>query len=124
LKTNNNRYKTNSLVIASGGLSIPTLGASAFGFKIAEQFNIAVHSTRAGLVPFTLHNDDKQKFSTLSGLSTLCEVSCNGHSFVEDMLFTHRGLSGPAMLQISSYWKPGDKITINFLPNGYPEVGK
>lgn len=105
-----------SLVIASGGLSIPTMGASPFGYQVAEQFGHRVYPTRAGLVPFTLHQHDKQRFELLSGCSVACEVSCNGRSFSENLLFTHRGLSGPAMLQISSYWNPGDNLTINLLP--------
>lgn len=117
LKTNNGNYHCKSLVVASGGLSIPTMGASPFGFKIAEQFNIPVYPTRAGLVPFTLHDHDKQQYVELSGISTDCTVTCNQQSFRENMLFTHRGLSGPAMLQISSYWRPGDTLTINCLPD-------
>jgi len=105
-----------SLVIASGGLSIPTMGASPFGYQLAEQFDHRVYPTRAGLVPFTLHQQDKQRFESLSGCSVACEVSCNGQIFVENLLFTHRGLSGPAMLQISSYWNPGDSLTIKLLP--------
>lgn len=105
-----------SLVIASGGLSIPTMGASAFGYKIAEQFGIKVWPTRAGLVALTLHPEDKDKFSILSGISVDSVVSTETISFRENSLFTHRGLSGPAILQISSYWTPGEAITINLLP--------
>jgi len=106
-----------SLVIATGGLSIPTLGASPFGYRIAEQFGINVCPTRAGLVPFTLHVHDKEKLASLSGIALDCTVSCNKTSFRENMLFTHRGLSGPAMLQISSYWQPGDTLTVDLLPD-------
>jgi predicted Rossmann fold flavoprotein len=109
--------RADSVVIATGGLSIPTLGASPFGYKIAEQFDLPVHPTRAGLVPFTLHEHDKQRFADLSGVSQECVVSCNGQRFRESMLFTHRGLSGPAMLQISSYWRAGDTLLINLLPD-------
>ncbi len=105
-----------SLVIASGGLSIPTMGASSFGYKIAEQFGIKVWPTRAGLVALTLHPEDKEKFSILSGISVDSVVSTETISFRENSLFTHRGLSGPAILQISSYWTPGEAITINLLP--------
>lgn len=105
-----------SLVIASGGLSIPTMGASPFAYKIAEQFNIKIWPTRAGLVPFTLSPDDKERFSPLSGISVDSLVSNELKNFRENMLFTHRGLSGPAILQISSYWQSGEKITVNLLP--------
>jgi predicted Rossmann fold flavoprotein len=105
-----------SLVIASGGLSIPTMGASPFGYQIAEQFGIPVWPTRAGLVPLTLHIVDKEKLASLSGVAIDSTVS-NGHiQFRENILFTHRGLSGPAILQISSYWQPGETIKINLLP--------
>lgn len=106
-----------SLVIATGGLSVPTLGASPFGYKIAEQFNIKVWPTRAGLVPFTLHPADKEKYAPLSGISVKCTVSVAQKSFSENLLFTHRGLSGPAILQISSYWQPGEVVVINLVPD-------
>jgi len=106
-----------SLVIASGGLSIPTMGASPFGYKIAEQFGLKLWPTRAGLVPFTLHVEDKERLSDLSGISVDCMVHYEKYSFRENLLFTHRGLSGPVILQISSYWKPGDAIRINLLPD-------
>lgn len=109
-------FNCDSLVIASGGLSIPTMGASPFAYRIAKQFDINVWPTRAGLVPFTLHNHDKEKLAPLSGVSVECLVKCNGVNFKEAMLFTHRGLSGPAMLQISSYWNPGDTLTVKLLP--------
>lgn len=115
--SNKIRYECHSLVVATGGLSIPTLGSSPFGYQIATQFGLKVHPTRAGLVPFTLHTQDKQRFEQLSGISVHAHVSCNGQSFQEDMLFTHRGLSGPAMLQISSYWRPGDEITVRLIPD-------
>jgi predicted Rossmann fold flavoprotein len=116
LKTQNAEYYCESLVIACGGLSIPTLGASPFGYKIAEQFDLKVWPTRAGLVPFTLHNSDKVRFHELAGVSNYCEVTYKNISFKENILFTHRGLSGPAILQISSYWQPGDEIIIDLLP--------
>ncbi|MCH8499779.1 MAG: NAD(P)/FAD-dependent oxidoreductase [Marinobacter sp.] len=105
-----------SLVVASGGLSIPTLGASGFGYELARQFGLSVLPTRAGLVPFTLHPELKAHLAPLSGISCPVEVSCNQISFREPMLVTHRGLSGPAMLQISSFWQPGDELAINLLP--------
>lgn len=110
-------FASHSLVIATGGLSIPTMGASPFGYQLATQFGLAVLPTRAGLVPFTLQPEDKERLSLLSGISLPCQVNCNEQSFTLDMLFTHRGLSGPAMLQISSYWQPGDPLTIDLDAN-------
>lgn len=106
-----------SLVVATGGLSMPKLGATPFGYKVAEQFDLDVITTVAGLVPFTLHKQDKEDFSELSGIAFPVDItSSDGTSFKEAMLFTHRGLSGPAVLQISSYWKAGQKVSINLLP--------
>lgn len=105
-----------SLVIATGGLSIPTMGATPFGYKIAEQFGLKIWPARAALVPLTLHEHDKEKLATLSGVSAPCAASVEKKSFTEDLLFTHRGLSGPAILQISSYWNPGEALHINWLP--------
>jgi predicted Rossmann fold flavoprotein len=102
-----------ALVVATGGLSIPTMGASPFGYQLAAQFGLPVLPTRAGLVPFTLQPDDKEWLSQLSGVSLPSKVTSNGQSFMLDMLFTHRGLSGPAMLQISSYWQPGAALCID-----------
>jgi predicted Rossmann fold flavoprotein len=106
-----------SLVVASGGLSIPKMGATAFGYELAKQFGIDVVPVRAGLVPFTLDKIILDKVSPLSGSSLQVEVSCNNMSVKEKLLFTHRGLSGPAILQISSYWKAGDQLQINLLPD-------
>ncbi|MDT3712149.1 MAG: NAD(P)/FAD-dependent oxidoreductase [Pseudomonadaceae bacterium] len=106
-----------SLVIATGGLSIPTLGASGFGYQVARQFGHTVLPTRAGLVPFTITEPAlKALCGELSGTSVDCRVSRNGQSFRENLLFTHRGLSGPAMLQISSYWQAGEALAIDLLP--------
>ncbi|CAM5524473.1 NAD(P)/FAD-dependent oxidoreductase OS=Stutzerimonas stutzeri OX=316 GN=CXK95_14370 PE=4 SV=1 [Stutzerimonas stutzeri] len=106
-----------SLVIATGGLSIPTLGASGFGYQVARQLGHTVLPTRAGLVPFTITEPAlKALCGELSGTSVDCRVSCNGQSFRENLLFTHRGLSGPAMLQISSYWQAGEALAIDLLP--------
>ena len=116
LQTSKGHYSCDSLVIASGGLSIPTLGATGFGYKIAEQFGLNVYPTRAGLVPFMITDQLKEVCTALSGSSCRVEATCNGKSFNTDMLFTHRGLSGPAILQISSYWNPGDALEINLLP--------
>ncbi|POP45199.1 aminoacetone oxidase family FAD-binding enzyme [Superficieibacter electus] len=113
---------TTKLVIASGGLSMPGLGASPFGYKIAEQFGLNVLPTRAGLVPFTLHKPLLEPLQTLSGVSVPSVITAqDGTVFRESLLFTHRGLSGPAVLQISSYWQPGEFVTINLLPDSDPE---
>ena len=116
--TENKYFQSTSLVIATGGLSIPKMGASPFGLQIAEQFGHHIVNPRAGLVPFTLHQHDKAIYEKLSGISIDVSVTAeNGQSFREAMLFTHRGLSGPAILQISSYWLPGQFIEINLLPD-------
>jgi len=106
-----------SLVIATGGLSIPKMGATAFGYELAKQFGLDIVPVRAGLVPFTLDKIILDKLSQLSGSSLDVIASCNEMSFRENLLFTHRGLSGPAMLQVSSYWKPADELAINLLPD-------
>jgi predicted Rossmann fold flavoprotein len=116
IKTSADNYMSTSLVIASGGLSIPRMCASPIGYKIAEQFGLHLWPTMAGLVPFTLQPHDKQKLEILSGISIECLVSNERIQFKENILFTHRGLSGPAILQISSYWKAGESISINLLP--------
>ncbi|RLM23233.1 hypothetical protein BIY29_10890 [Brenneria alni] len=107
-----------ALVIASGGLSMPGLGATPFGYQIARQFGLNVLPTRAALVPFTLHKPLLENLQTLSGVSVPAVVTAeNGATFRENILFTHRGLSGPAVLQLSSYWLPGEFVTINLLPD-------
>ncbi|BCL68149.1 membrane protein [Vibrio nigripulchritudo] len=106
-----------SLIVATGGLSMPKLGATPFGYQIAEQFGLDVISTTAGLVPFTLHKEDKEAFEPLSGVAVPSEITAeDGTMFKEALLFTHRGLSGPAVLQISSFWQAGQKVTINLVP--------
>lgn len=110
-------FQTDSLVIASGGLSIPTMGASPFAYKVAEQFGIHVWPTRAGLVPFTLDVREKEQLSVLSGISLESIASNERITFREQLLFTHRGLSGPAILQLSSYWQNGEDISLNLLPD-------
>ncbi len=117
LETSLGALRCNSLVIASGGLSFPTMGASPYGYKVAEAFGLKVLPVRAALVPLTLHPFDLNKFSSLSGVSVDVSLSVHGQVFKEALLFTHRGLSGPAILQISSYWQPGDTLEINFLPD-------
>ena len=104
------------VVVATGGLSIPTMGATGFGYDIARQFGLEVLPTRPGLVPFTLSDSWKERAAGLSGGSGPTAVSCKEKRFVEPMLFTHRGLSGPSMLQISSVWEPGSAISIDLLP--------
>jgi predicted Rossmann fold flavoprotein len=117
-KVNSSRgnFHCQSLVIACGGLSIPTMGASPFGYKVAAEFGIKVWPTRAGLVPFTLQPEQRQTLSLLSGIAVDSIASNELQQFRENILFTHRGLSGPAILQISSYWETGEVIIINLLP--------
>ena len=117
LQTSSGRLQCQSLVIATGGPSIRTLGATGFGYDIARQFNLDVYPTRAGLVPFVVTDHHKALCESLSGTSLNVAVRCNNKSFSEDLLFTHRGLSGPAILQISSYWAEGDAVEIDLLPS-------
>ena len=116
LETSLGEFQASSLVIACGGLSIPKMCASPLGYKIAEQFGHHTWPTRAGLVPVTLQPQDKSILADLSGISVHSTVSNERSQFSENILFTHRGLSGPAILQISSYWQPGEAININLLP--------
>lgn len=106
-----------SLVVATGGLSIPTMGATGFGYQLAEQFGLNLKPRTAGLVPFTLAPAQLEQFKDCVGNAAEVIVACNSQSFTENLLFTHRGLSGPAMLQISSYWQPGQSLSINLLPS-------
>ncbi|GGC06209.1 membrane protein [Dickeya fangzhongdai] len=118
VKLNTGVVQAPALVIASGGLSMPGLGATPFGYQLATQFGLNVLPTRAALVPFTLHKPLLEQLQTLSGVSVPAVVTAeNGTTFRENILFTHRGLSGPAILQLSSYWQPGEFVTINLLPN-------
>ena len=117
LVCNKGNFSSDSLVIATGGLSIPKMGASDIGYRLARQFGLNVLETRAGLVPFTFTGEMHEILQRLSGVSVTASVACGGVSFTEDLLFTHRGLSGPAILQISSYWTPGDSISIDLLPD-------
>jgi predicted Rossmann fold flavoprotein len=116
LTTATQQLRCQSLVVASGGLSLPNLGATAFGFQLAEQFGINVLPVRAALVPLTWQPADKAVFEEISGVSLPVTAQANDVVFAEDMLFTHRGLSGPAILQISSFWQPGDELEVNLLP--------
>lgn len=126
---NGNRYRLNftqassklsfacqSLVVATGALSIPSLGGSGIGYDIALQFSLALTERQAGLVPFMFSDAMKPVCERLSGLALEVAVSCNGREFIENILFTHRGISGPVILQISNYWSAGDEIIINLLP--------
>ena len=116
LDTVQGRFEAASLVVASGGLSIPSMGASGFGYQLAQQFGHAVLPTRAGLVPLTLSGKHAERLHDLAGVALPVEARCNGASFRNFMLVTHRGISGPAILQISNYWQPGDDLRLDLLP--------
>ncbi len=116
LHTTHGNFATPALVVACGGLSIPSMGASGFGFELARQFGHAVLPTRAGLVPLTLSGKHQERLADLSGVALPVTAHCNGVSFSNDLLITHRGVSGPAILQISSYWQPGDDLRLDLLP--------
>jgi hypothetical protein len=117
IKLGGRTLHSQSLVVATGGLSIPPLGATDFGYKLAFQFGLKIEPTKPALVPFTLTKDVLQQLAPLSGISVDAAVRCNGNDFRENILVTHRGLSGPAILQISSYWQPGQTIDIDLLPD-------
>ncbi|WP_416885981.1 NAD(P)/FAD-dependent oxidoreductase [Marinospirillum sp.] len=117
LHTSLGQIDAGALVIATGGLSIPTMGATGIGYTLARQFGLEVLPTRAGLVPLTLHPEHKERFAPLSGLSCRTSIQAGEHSFTDDLLITHRGLSGPAILQVSSFWQEGQEIKINWLPD-------
>ncbi len=117
LKSSLGQWQCQSLVIATGGLSIPKMGATGFGYEVAEQFGLSVLAKQAALVPFTLIEKMKTDFADLSGTSVDVLATCNGHSFRENLLFTHRGLSGPVILQVSTYWNQGDVVVINLVPD-------
>ena len=110
-------FQCDSLVVATGALSIPSLGGSGFGYELAKEFNLTLIPRRASLVPFMFSDEIKGLCEKLSGLSVMTRISTNGTNFLESMLFTHRGLSGPVILQISNYWNPGDEININLWPD-------
>ena len=106
---------TKNIVVACGGKPIPKMGATDFGLRLANQFGLNVTETYAGLVPFTFAGKQLEDFKAISGVATTAKLSSNGQSFREAILFTHRGMSGPASLQISSYWTPGEEVTVNLL---------
>ena len=116
LATNLGLFESQSLVIATGGLSIPQIGATGFGYKVAEQFGIKRIALRPGLVPLTLPGEEQARFESLSGVAIEATVSSGGRSFTENVLFTHRGLSGPAILQISNAWREGETISLDLFP--------
>ena len=116
IQTDTTEFRAPVLVVATGGLSIPKIGATDFGYGLARQFGIAVTETRPGLVPLTFNAEDSKHFEDLAGVSTEITASCNGQSFREKMLITHRGLSGPAILQISSYWRAPQSVSIDLAP--------
>jgi predicted Rossmann fold flavoprotein len=118
IETNQGRFESESLVIATGGLSIPKMGATDFGHRLARQFGLKIVQTKPALVPFTLAEKDRSVFSPISGISVDAVVSIRDQQFRENILVTHQGLSGPAMLQISSYWSSGEAIEIDLLPDG------
>lgn len=116
VKTNLGDYESESLVIATGGLSIPKIGATSFGYDVAAQFGINIIPCKPGLVPLLLSDSTLKTIGNLAGVTADAMVTCKGQSFTGSILFTHKGLSGPAILQISNYWNEGDEILINLLP--------
>ena len=117
MQTEHEKVQADSLVVATGGLSIPKIGATDFGYRLARQFGLPVTDVRAGLVPLTFSDSVLAFCKALTGLSVDAMVSCSAASFREGLLFTHRGLSGPSVLQISSYWQIGEKILIDLAPD-------
>ncbi|MCH7504160.1 NAD(P)/FAD-dependent oxidoreductase [PVC group bacterium] len=117
IDTEKERILSENLVVASGGLSVPTIGATGLGYELARQFGLKITETRPGLSGVTFTKSDLDVFGELSGISVLAIVKLGKDSFKENILFTHRGLSGPAILQISSYWKRGDRLEIDLLPD-------
>ncbi len=117
IKTNKGNFSSKSLVVATGGLSIPKIGATDLGYRIAKQFNLNVTNVFPALVPLTFKNETLEFCKNLTGISINASVAIDKISFEEGLVFTHRGISGPSILQISSYWKEGKPITINLLPS-------
>jgi predicted Rossmann fold flavoprotein len=114
--TASGEFRAPALAVATGGLSIPKMGATAFGYELARQFGLKIVATKPGLVPFVLSSEDRSRYCDLAGVSAEVVAKANHHAFREKMLITHRGLSGPAILQISSYWEKGQPIQINLAP--------
>lgn len=117
LLTDVSAFSAKNLVVATGGLSIPKMGGSGFGYQLAEQLGLDVLPKRAGLVPFIFSDSHKDLFASLSGTSVLASLTANGQTFTHQVLFTHRGLSGPAVLQISSYWDLGQPLRVDWMPD-------
>ncbi len=117
VETSHGTYHAPVLVVATGGLSIPKMGATGLGYRIAEQFGLRVVKPRPGLVPFKMGAERGKKYSELAGVSLEAAVTCGGATFKENILFTHRGLSGPAILQASSYWRENQPVTIDLMPD-------
>jgi predicted Rossmann fold flavoprotein len=117
IRTEAAEFQAPAVVVATGGLSIPKMGATAFGYDLARQFGLNIVATKPGLVPFLLGGKDFKMYSDLAGVSAEVIASANQHAFREKMLITHRGLSGPAILQISSYWEKGQPIQIDLAPD-------
>jgi predicted Rossmann fold flavoprotein len=116
LETSRSPVDTSALVVASGGLSIPKMGATGFGYELAKRFDHSIVPTRAALVPLTFGENELAQYRDLSGIGLPVEAGCNGRRFAAPMLFTHRGISGPAILQISSYWQSGEELQVSLLP--------
>lgn len=116
LRTSEDEYRAKALVVATGGLSIPKMGATSFGYEVARKFGLRIVECRPGLVPLTFDAQDRRRYCDLAGVSAEVVASADHHKFREKMLITHRGLSGPAILQISSYWRAGEKIAIDLAP--------
>ena len=117
VQTSGGEFSCRSLVVATGGLSIPKMGATSLGYRIAGQFGLPIVPTEPALVPFTMPEAHVKAWESLAGVAAEASVECGKRSFREALLFTHRGLSGPAILQISSYWKPGDAVRVNLAPD-------
>lgn len=116
VRTEGDEYRAPSLVVATGGLSIPKIGATAFGYELARQLGVKIRPTKPGLVPLVLGAEDRANYCDLAGVSAEVVATCGGQSFREKMLITHRGLSGPAILQASSYWEAGHAVHIDLAP--------
>ena len=123
VQTDSATYSAPALVVATGGLSYPQTGATGFGYEIAEQFGLAVIPCRPALVPLTYQPADARRYGSLSGISVSAAVATGSAAFTDALLFTHRGLSGPAILQLSSYWREGQPVAIDLLPHAAPERG-
>lgn len=116
VQTSRGKFSSSALVVATGGLSIPTMGATGFGYELAKQFELKVTAKHASLVPFTLATEHLRTTQSLAGVSLTAQMSVDDTCFHDQLLFTHKGLSGPAVLQLSNYWWPGDEVEIDFFP--------